>query len=78
MSPNSLTKTLGNVEPAEVIKSWDAGLLLVLYNGLLISNPSMMFMFEGAAEVTLWELDVQEWSLLAYLVDDLNIPSKDK
>jgi len=76
MSPNSMTETLGTVEPEEWIYSCEVGVTPGIYRGLLISNPNMMYMLDGGVGAPLFELDVLAWTLLSYLVGDLDIPSQ--
>jgi len=77
MSPNSMSKTLGNIEPEEWISSEEIGVIPGIYRGLLMSNPNMMYMLEGGGvAVPLFQLDTLAWTLVSYIVGDLDIPSE--
>jgi len=76
MSPNSMSKTLGTVEPEEWISSGEVGVIPGIYRGLLMSNPNMMYMLDGGIGVPLFELDTLAWTLVSYIVGDLDIPSE--
>lgn len=75
MSPNSLTETIGAVELGEWVNSEVAAVYPGLFRGLLISNPNMMFMRDGAGEIPLFDLDIQAWLLIAHIVGDVDTPS---
>ena len=74
MDNNALTITLGSIKPS---KSIDPGYTVYpdIYRGVLISNPNMFYLVEGAGvETPLLHLDVGAWLVLGYLTGEVPIP----
>ena len=75
MEENSMTADIGDVAPSKKLHGGEYYVKRGLYRHLLISNPSMMFLYE-ATSYPLLEIDIAAWLCLAYICGDVAIPSK--
>ena len=75
MKPNVLSDDLGDVPPSEYIESYNTIVVPGTYRGLLMSNPSMMYILQESS-APLFEIDVHAWLCLAYICGDAEIPSR--
>ncbi len=67
MKPNMLTEALGHVKPSRKLRGWCNSIYFgedKLYGPLLITNPSMMFLFEAWFETPLFEIDMNAYKCL--------------
>ena len=78
MSKHSLTEPIDVVNSDNDIDSDFIGIIPCIYHGLLISNPNMMFMRELESNSPLFKIGAQACLLLAYVMGDLDTPSKEK
>jgi Pyridine nucleotide-disulphide oxidoreductase len=77
MSPNPISKNIGNVpHPRE--GRWCGSLVVhpELYRGILIENPSMMFLRHEHEDYPILGIDAQAWLLMQFLTGGREIPSK--
>jgi len=75
MNDNLLTESIGHVTPSQQITR---GFINYpdLYNGLLISNPNMMYLIGPKIDdAPIFSLDLYAWVILAYLTGDVDIPN---
>lgn len=78
MKENYLTPYLGHIEPVQRIKANTKFVHQELYrHKFLIRNPNMMFMFEVSTHPLL-ELDITARRLLAFIIGDQPIPTKEE
>lgn len=76
MENNALTISLGKVAPSKSLMN-GATVYPEIYNGLLISNPKMMYLLESDdAEFNLLEIDVKAWLILGYLMGTIDQPKE--
>jgi len=64
------------VIPDEEIISCEISVCPGVYRGLLESNPNMMFLAENG-DTPLFNIDINAWLLLAFIMGDVEIPTKD-
>eukprot|EP00587_Corethron_hystrix_P003056 CAMPEP_0113307440 /NCGR_PEP_ID=MMETSP0010_2-20120614/6284_1 /TAXON_ID=216773 ORGANISM="Corethron hystrix, Strain 308" /NCGR_SAMPLE_ID=MMETSP0010_2 /ASSEMBLY_ACC=CAM_ASM_000155 /LENGTH=680 /DNA_ID=CAMNT_0000162295 /DNA_START=411 /DNA_END=2452 /DNA_ORIENTATION=- /assembly_acc=CAM_ASM_000155 len=76
MKNNTLTEDLGDVEPSPNMRCCTDFIHPGVYNGVLISNPNIMF-FDENLDTPLLEIDIQAWTLLAIILGDILIPSEE-
>jgi len=76
MKPNALSKEIGDIPPYSPVEpiEGDCTVVIGIYRGLLMSNPSMMYI-EQFSDAPLFEIDVNAWLCLAYITGDAEIPS---
>lgn len=76
MDNNSLTITLGSPVPNKNL--WCGSTTYTsLYQGMLISNPSMMYLLETPDSYSpLIDIDVNAWLMLSYLSGEVKTPSE--
>merc|ERR1719491_909308 len=76
MSSNEFSQILGSVIPDKEIVSCGVDVCPGVYRGLLESNPNMMFLAENG-DTPLFNIDINAWLLLAFIMGDVEIPTKD-
>jgi len=74
MKENTLSSTLGNIEPSTQLNGLTDYMNPELYRFLLISNPNMMFLFE-ASSYPIMHIDVGAWLCLGYICGDIEVPT---
>jgi len=78
MDNNALSLSLGKVTPSQTLEGGNACYPDV-YRGILISNPNMMFIHElEHSTCPILELDVLAHLIVAYLVGENDIPTKEE
>mmetsp|Transcript_34713 Transcript_34713/g.70225 ORF Transcript_34713/g.70225 Transcript_34713/m.70225 type:complete len:306 (+) Transcript_34713:1080-1997(+) len=77
MEKNSLSADVGDVAPSNELTGGEYFVKRGLYRHVLIKNPSMMFLFESTS-YPLLEIDVAAWLCLAYICEDVELPSADE
>lgn len=76
MDNNAFSITFGNIAPSKHLYP-SATCRPDVYRGLLISNPSMMFLCETDDPVTpLLHNDVNAWMILGYLTGEIDVPKE--
>jgi hypothetical protein len=78
MAQNPLSDDLGDVQPAPFLESNVCDIWPGIFRGLLMSNPSMMFIYSYDFETQLLDTDVKAWLCLAHLSGDLELPDKNE
>jgi thioredoxin reductase len=78
MSPNFLTKYVGDVPVADRVYYYTCYIHPKLYRGVLISNPNIMFISSYEAEVPLMACDVNAWLFAGYMTGCIKLPTADE
>jgi cation diffusion facilitator CzcD-associated flavoprotein CzcO len=79
MAPNAMTKTLGHIpNPKEA--RWFGSLVGCpdLYRGVMIDNPSMMFLRHEHEDYPILAIDGVAWLLMQFLTGGRELPSKEE
>jgi len=74
MKLNVMTETLGDIVPDEVLNP-SPYIKSKIYRNVHIDNPNMFYIYENTDQ-QLFDLDVHAWLVLAYILGDVEIPSK--
>lgn len=74
---NSLTKFVGNVEPAEVLSGGSSYVCDNMYRHVLIDNPNMMYIHTRTAYF-LPEIDATAWAVAAYVSGETVLPTAEE
>ncbi|GFH61763.1 hypothetical protein CTEN210_18239 [Chaetoceros tenuissimus] len=80
MRDNTYVREIGHVTPSVQLGyynkkqywSWSA-----FRNLILIDNPNMFFLHETSEEFPLLSIDINAWEILAYIMNEKTIPSKE-
>ncbi len=77
MAKNVLSQVTGRVKPGDV--RYRLGCVMPgLYRGVLIDNPSMMYLLSEFSEFPLLAADVNAWMLLGFITGTTKLPSPDE
>jgi thioredoxin reductase len=78
MSPNMLTKFIGDVPVSDKVHYYSCYIHPKLHRGVLISNPNMMFISTYGAHVPLMACDVFAWLHAGYITGLIDMPTPDE
>ncbi|CAJ1965668.1 unnamed protein product [Cylindrotheca closterium] len=76
MEENCMTSRLGDVQPSLYLEYESGYNNPMVYRGVLISNPNMMFLSSFGSETPLLSIDVSAHLLAGYLYGTINLPTK--
>lgn len=76
MSENQFTSEVGNIQPSPYLNLEFVNLHPYVYKGVLLSNPNMMFLQEEEFDAPLLEIDLNAWTLLQIMIQNMPIPSE--
>lgn len=78
MDPNPLLEEIGHIEPHPELAANEKGVCALHFKGILISNPSMMYIYDSAGELPLLECELGAWYLLRYIMGEIQLPSAEE
>jgi hypothetical protein len=78
MKENALTSRLGHIEPSTELELNSENVVENSYRRLVISNPSMMCIYEEGSNYPLLDIDVIAWLYLACVTGERPIPAREE